>query len=70
MSDTKLAVLFIAGVLLASNIVFCEGLKIGAFNVDILGRKKIGKTDVVNVLEQVRWRLLPIIICHQLFPSR
>ena len=45
-------ILTVTGVLLASDL--CGGLKIGAFNVQILGQTKIAKTEVVDVLVEVR----------------
>ena len=45
-------ILTVTGVLLASDL--CGGLKIGAFNVQILGKTKIAKTEVVGVLVEVR----------------
>ena len=45
-------ILTVTGVLLASDL--CGGLKIGAFNVQILGKTKIANTEVVDVLVEVR----------------
>ena len=46
-----LIVLVIASILLVSDT--CWGLKIASFNIQAFGRKKIGKTEVVDTLIQV-----------------
>ena len=52
MRGLGLGALVFAAVLLAANL--CDGLKIAAFKVQVLGPKKIKNQEVVNVLVQVR----------------
>jgi hypothetical protein len=53
-------ILTVTGVLLASDL--CGGLRIGAFNVQILGKTKIAKTEVVDVLVQIVRRYDVILV--------
>ena len=40
--------------LAATGLVEAESLKISSFNIQVFGRSKLSKTDVVDVLKQVR----------------
>jgi hypothetical protein len=53
-------ILTVTGVLLASDL--CGGLKIGAFNVQILGKTKIANTEVVDVLVEIVRRYDVILV--------
>ena len=51
------AFLLIASVLNVMNYEMCSGLKIAAFNIQNFGPTKMSKSDVVEILAQVRTHL-------------
>ena len=47
-------VVILASVLIATAVGLCEGLKVGAFNIQVFGKTKFGNQEVVKLLSQVR----------------
>lgn len=54
-SYTKMQrVVILALVLIATAVGLCEGLRVGAFNIQVFGKTKFGNQEVVKLLSQVR----------------
>ena len=68
-SYTKMQRVVILALVIATAAGLCEGLRVGAFNIQVFGKTKFGNREVVKLLSQVRCCDVLVISGYMHVPS-